>query len=155
MYLKNNLANIALMREQLIGGDFKDLPLIPEPEEAINTSKKLQKRSKYQNLDPKLNKLWKFKKYMRGFRMSFLYRWSSTYNFNQWMHTYPTTLTALSSFSSNINTDFTSKTKIYYENGDVYTGTVVEGKRQDQGILEENDGFRYDGHWIADQVFVN
>ncbi|CAG9321225.1 AVL9 [Blepharisma stoltei] len=153
MYLKNNLANIALLREKLIGdSDLKDIPSLPdfdEPSECeanANILKKPKKKSKYQNLDPRLNKLWKFKKYMKSFRMSFLYRWSSTYNFNQWMKNYPSFLASLSSFSN-----YTARIKISYENGDVYTGSVLSGKKEDHGILEESNGNRYEGHWISDQ----
>jgi hypothetical protein len=43
-------------------------------------------------------------------------------------------------------------TDIYYENGDIYIGGVIQGKRSGNGILAyDNNKSIYEGEWLNDK----
>jgi hypothetical protein len=73
-----------------------------------------------------------------------------TLNYKIWNQEHDENLCSLSKYlkiSHNVN--------IYYENGDIYNGTLSKGKKNGFGIYREYlNGFIYNGNWIEDMVRI-
>lgn len=90
------------------------------------------------------------KKILEKYNEVFLCAWFQTLNFKIWNQEHDENLCSRSSYikiANNVN--------IYYENGDVYCGTLSKGIRNGFGIFKEfANGYIYNGNWVNDLVII-
>jgi len=146
-FLKEILSNLALLKLKFLGDtDYKEaIPSDSETEEQTNN---------YLHLDPKLGKFRKYKKFTKGFKKEFLIKWSYTSNFKVWARKHPKVLGVLSPLAGNLHSGPVQKVRVVYENGETYTGSMQNGKRQGVGVLTDREGNKYEGEWQDNMVCV-
>ena len=86
--------------------------------------------------------------YTQGiYNKDFIFNWLQTQNCKAWIHEHDKTLGYRSEYVKQAN-DVT----IYYENGDVYNGSLKMGKRNGNGSYREISAKRvYNGEWVNDE----
>ena len=71
-----------------------------------------------------------------------------TLNFKIWNQEHEENLCSRSHYLKSAN-----NVNIYYENGDVYNGSLSKGMKHGFGIFKEYaTGYIYNGHWLNDLV---
>ena len=86
-------------------------------------------------------------KILHDYNKDFIFNWLQTQNCKAWIHEHDKTLGYRSEYVKQAN-DVT----IYYENGDVYNGSLKMGKRNGNGSYREISAKRvYNGEWVNDE----
>lgn len=86
-------------------------------------------------------------KILHDYNKDFIFNWLQTQNCKTWLHEHDKNLGYKSEYVKHAN-DVT----IYYENGDVYNGSLKMGKRNGNGSYREISTKRvYNGEWVNDE----
>lgn len=89
-------------------------------------------------------------KLLKNYDWKFLKEWSKTHNFKYWAETFDISISSMSP-----NSGETYQNTIHYENGDVYCGSMYDGKKQGEGTLYEFlSHATYNGFWYNDMVLL-
>ena len=102
--------------------------------------------------DPK--KMEMVKHTLSDYNFKFLKEWQFTINYRLWQFIHSSMLFCFSDFSSIFFfiLDAPVSVTLYYENGDTYTGEVIQGKRHGNGTLAyDNNKSIYEGEWVNDK----
>jgi len=114
------------------------------------TNKNLDSISKKIKKENNKNIKKSIKKILERYNVYFLCAWMHTLNFKIWNQEHDENLCTRSTylkFSNNVN--------IYYENGDVYNGSLSKGLKHGFGIFKEfSNGYIYNGNWLNDMVII-
>jgi len=96
---------------------------------------------------PKDKKEYTINQILQNYNIKFLKEWQFAINYRLWQLFHSSKLFALSNFI-----DDPIMTTIYYENGDIYIGEVLHGKRVNTGTLIFDEGNSiYEGKWENDK----
>jgi hypothetical protein len=99
-------------------------------------------------MEKKTNKA--IKKIVNPYNVDFILQWVKTMNYQIWLKLHDKNICFRSPFvreATNMN--------IVHENGDVYTGNLMKGKKHGFGIFNDIEkGMIYNGSWENDQVKV-
>jgi hypothetical protein len=90
------------------------------------------------------------KKIINPYNLDFMLQWVKTTNFQIWQKFHDKNICFRSPYvreALNIH--------ITYENGDMYTGNLMKGKKQGFGIFNDITGYIYNGNWEDDLVIYN
>ena len=102
-------------------------------------------------MNPKLKKIWKYKKFMKGLKNSFFIKWSNCGSFQHWIKAHNQSLGYLSEFCGKTYAGVVNFCEVFYENGNAYTGSLFKGKKHGIGAYIASE-YRYEGEWKEDQV---
>ena len=131
------------MQQKLQGVKIETIIKIPKD----SNSKKFE----YNNMNPKLKKIWKYKKFMKGLKGSFLFKWSSCPSFVGWLESHKRSMAYTSEFCGIIYAGVSQNCEVYYENGGCYRGSLYCGQRHGIGSFETEE-FKFEGDWREDKV---
>lgn len=123
----------------------------PKEDNKVENAKE-EVKGKKEPLDEK--KVEMISQLLRNHNLKFLKEWQFTINYRLWQFLHSPMLFCFSDFSSRlgVTVDTPVTADIYYENGDIYIGEVVQGKRFGNGILAyDNNKSIYEGEWLNDK----
>jgi hypothetical protein len=91
------------------------------------------------------------KKILASYNMHFIGQWTKTLNYQIWLSLQDRNLCFRSKFVKSGRS-----VSVYYENGDVYNGSLCEGQKSGYGVFNEfSTNSTYSGNWENDMVYIH